>query len=332
MLITLDDAVARLTKGDVVALPTETVYGLAGLALNIETVKKIFTIKGRPATNPLIVHTSSLEKAEELCEINDWANKIASQFWPGPISMVLPKKEIVPNIVTAGNETVAIRVPQHPVFLEILKKLEQPLAAPSANPSNRTSPTEAKHIKELFEENSPPTVDGGKAEVGLESTVIDLSAGTPTILRPGMITRTELANCLGMDVGTLKSKTQYKQVGKDTQSSAPSPGMQPIHYAPKTPLNLYHSVGEFWDSQNFDTGDVIIVSEEKIAEEIRAKGLPDSTYLSADGCPHEIAQNLYSTLIEQDAQKANRMHLIFSGASTGVNWAILDRLRRAART
>ena len=329
MLITLDAAVTRLSRGEVVVLPSETVYGLAGLALHIEAVQKIFALKGRPATNPLIVHTSSLEMAEDLCKINDLAIKAAETFWPGPLTLVLPKKDIVPNIVTAGNETVAIRVPQHPVFLEILKKLKQPLAAPSANPSNRTSPTEAKHITELFGENSPPTVDGGKATVGLESTVLDLSGSKPTILRPGMVTRAELVNCLSIDVEIVSSKLDNKQVGKE--ASAPAPGMQPIHYAPITPLNLYHSVEEFWDSQNFDIGDLIIVSEGKIAEEIRAKGLPDSTCLSVNGCPHEIAQNLYAALIEQDSRKANRMHLIFSGESTGVNRAILDRLQRAAR-
>lgn len=331
MLITLDDAVTHLTKGDIVALPSETVYGLAGLALNVEAVQKIFTIKERPATNPLIVHTSSLEKAENLCEINNLAKKAAETFWPGPLSLVLPKKDVVPDIVTAGNNTVAIRIPKHPVFLEILKKLGKPLAAPSANPSNRTSPTKAKHIKELFGKASPPTVDGGQAEVGLESTVLDLSGSKPTILRPGMITRAELANCLGIDVELLSTTKSSKPCMQEKELSAPSPGMHQVHYAPKTPMKLYNSLGEFRDAQNFGAGDAIIVSEEKIALELRGIGFPECTCLSVDGCPYTIAQNLYATLIELDAHKTDRMHLIFSGENKGVSRAILDRLQRAAK-
>ena len=153
--------------------------------------------------------------------------------------------------------------------MEILKKLGKPLAAPSANPSNRTSPTKAKHIKELFGKASPPTVDGGQAEVGLESTVLDLSGSKPTILRPGMITREELANCLGVDVELLSTTKSSKPCMQEKQLSAPSPGMHQVHYAPKTPMKLYNSLGEFRDDQNFGAGDAIIVSEEKIALELR---------------------------------------------------------------
>jgi L-threonylcarbamoyladenylate synthase len=189
LLISVDDAVARLSKGGIVALPSETVYGLAGLALDSNSVQEIYTLKGRPATNPLIIHVSSVKAAEKLSYFSQEAHTFAQNFWPGPLTLILPKKECVPDLVTAGNPTVALRIPQHPVFLEILKRLDHPLAAPSANPSNRTSPTEAKHLMELFGEKCPPTVDGGKCSIGIESTVLDLSREPPTILRPGAITR-----------------------------------------------------------------------------------------------------------------------------------------------
>ncbi len=331
MLITIDDAVTRLAGGDVVALPSETVYGLAGLALNEQAIAKIYALKGRPATNPLIVHVAHLQQAEELCYVNSQAKRVGEAYWPGPITLVLPKKKSVPGLVTAGNQTVAIRIPRHPVFLEVLTRLNQPLAAPSANPSNRTSPTEARHVEELFGKKCPPTVDGGKCAVGLESTVLDLSGDQPTILRPGLITRAQIQDCLQRQVGLFQDPSpdppaKEGQTGRN--QGAPSPGMGSVHYAPRTPLALYPTVEEFLISAKFKPGDLVIVADGKDATQLDAKGYL-TTPLSTDGCPEEVAQNLYGVLIELDAKNAPSMHLIFTGAREGINRAIWDRLYRA---
>ncbi len=327
MLIPVDEAVARLSKGDIVALPSETVYGLAGLALKPKSVEAIYALKGRPSTNPLIVHVCSVETAEKLAVFSPHAYKMAENFWPGPLTLILPKKDCVPDLVTAGNPTVALRIPQHPVFLEILKRLGHPLAAPSANPSNRTSPTEAKHLMELFGEKCPPTVDGGKCAVGIESTVLDLSQEIPTILRPGAITRKLIKERTGLDVRILQEKT-VNHTKKSTQTSMISPGMQAVHYAPKTPLFLYSSIENFQRKNSYKSGDLVVLSNaEKRAELL--ENILELFTLSEDGNPHRVAQNLYGMLIELDARKANCIHLIFTEEPRGVNRATWDRLTRA---
>ena len=328
MFITLDDAVTRLIKGDLVALPSETVYGLAGLALNLESVQKIFTLKGRPATNPLIVHVAGLEQAEKLCKVNNLARKAASAFWPGPLTLVLPKRPCVPDLVTAGNQTVAIRVPKHPIFLEILNRLNQPLAAPSANPSNRTSPTQASHLPELFGYNCPPTVDGGNSEVGLESTVLDLSSSQPTLLRPGVVTRIEIEKVLGIEV-FLAEKEENTSRKIFENGSNRSPGMNPVHYAPITPLNLFYNIEELLHSEIFSVSDLVIVTNQKDLKYLQEKGIKARS-LAHDNCPTTIARNLYRMLIELDSMGLPKMHLVFPMKSSGVNRAILDRLTRAA--
>ena len=327
MLISVDDAVARLSKGDIVALPSETVYGLAGLALDSNSVQEIYTLKGRPATNPLIIHVSSVKAAEKLANFSQEAHTFAQNFWPGPLTLILPKKECVPDLVTAGNPTVALRIPQHPVFLEILKRLDHPLAAPSANPSNRTSPTEAKHLMELFGEKCPPTVDGGKCSVGIESTVLDLSREPPTILRPGAITRKLMKEKTGLDVGILQAEIA-NHAGKSTPESMVSPGMQTVHYAPQTPLFLYSSIENFQSKNSYKSGDLVVLSNAQKRNHLR-EDISELFTLSEDGNPHRIAQSLYGMLIELDARKANCMHLIFTEDQTGVNRATWDRLSRA---
>jgi len=327
LLISIDDAVAQLSQGNVVALPSETVYGLAGLAVCEDAVRKIFALKGRPATNPLIVHVAHWGQAEQLCQVSELATTAAETFWPGPITLVLPKKEMVPDLVTAGNQTVAIRIPKHPVFLEILNKLGQPLAAPSANPSNRTSPTEARHISELFGENCPPVVDGGKAEVGLESTVLDLSGEQPTILRPGVVTRSELQNKLETTV-VFKSELETEEVKDPVSLNQPSPGMSPVHYAPKTPLHLHRNIDELLKDKHFKSTDVVLVTHERDFKFLQGKRVVCHT-LADDNCPNTIARNLYRTLIEADNLGKERMHLIFPHAPTGINRATLDRIKRA---
>jgi len=328
VLISEDDALARLKVGDLVALPTETVYGLAGLALQAKTVRKIFELKGRPSSNPLIVHVNDVSGAKNLAEFNDLAIRTCKIFWPGPLTIVLPKKDLIPLEVTAGNQTVALRAPNHPVFLGILDRLKQPLAAPSANPSNRTSPTTAAHIAELFGDKVPPTVDGGVCTVGLESTVLDLSSDRPTILRPGMITRKDLQLALGEEV--LLAPHIIQGIDKIYQTTgAQSPGMSDCHYAPKTPLFLHAGTKQLLESAELSREDLIIVCTAEEKNIIEQKDF-SCLALSISGNGEEIAHNLYSVLIEADKKKSRRLHLIFSQKPEGQNRAVFDRLNKAA--
>ena len=328
MLISEDDALARLKVGDLVALPTETVYGLAGLALQAKAVQKIFDLKGRPSSNPLIVHVNDVSGAKNLAEFNDLAIRVCKIFWPGPLTIVLPKKDLIPLEVTAGNQTVALRAPNHPLFRGILDRLKQPLAAPSANPSNRTSPTTAAHIAELFGDKGPPTVDGGACTVGLESTVLDLSGDRPTILRPGMITRKDLQLALGEEV--LLAPHVIQGIDKIYQTTgAQSPGMSDCHYAPKTPLFLHAGTKQLLESSELSREDLIIVCTAEEKNIIQQKDF-SCLALSISGNGEEIAHNLYSVLIEADKKKCRRLHLIFSQKPKGQNRAVFDRLNKAA--
>ena len=194
----LGQAVELLGQGQLVALPTETVYGLAADARSPGAVARIFEAKGRPAGNPLIVHIDSVEMAEGC--IAAWpraAAQLAEAFWPGPLSLVLPKADSIPDIVTAGGKTVAVRCPAHPVFSAVLAKCGFPLAAPSANRSNRVSPTRAEHVVDQLGGRIPLVLDGGACDLGIESTVLDLTGDTPTLLRPGMISLGQLQAVLG---------------------------------------------------------------------------------------------------------------------------------------
>lgn len=221
-------AAELLRAGQVVALPTETVYGLAGNAWNPAAVRRIFEVKGRPASNPIIVHVASLELARRC--VAEWppaAAKLAAAFWPGPLTLVLPKAEEIPDIVTAGGGTVGIRWPGHPFIQAVIRACEFPLAAPSANRSNQISPTNAKHVRKDLKGLIPLIVDGGQSQVGIESTVIDLASSPPRLLRPGMIHAQSLAAAMGgIDL----------QINTGTDGRRRSPGLLPRHYSPKAKL------------------------------------------------------------------------------------------------
>jgi L-threonylcarbamoyladenylate synthase len=194
-------AAALLRAGEVVALPTETVYGLAANALDARAVAKIFEAKGRPAHNPIIVHVSSLEMARRCA--SQWpeaAGRLAASFWPGPLTVVLPRAADIPDIVTAGGPTVGIRWPSHPLMQAVIRESGFPLAAPSANPSGQVSPTNAEHVRRLLGSRLPLIVDGGQSQVGIESTVIDLTTQPARVLRPGMIHEESLVAALGSEV------------------------------------------------------------------------------------------------------------------------------------
>jgi L-threonylcarbamoyladenylate synthase len=224
-------AAELLRAGEVVALPTETVYGLAANALNEKAVAKIFQIKGRPANNPIIVHIVSVEMAKRC--VTAWpkpAEKLARAFWPGPLTLVLPCAKEIPGIVTAGGTTVGVRWPGHPFIQAVIRECGFPLAAPSANLSSRISPTNAGHVRQQLGEKICLIVDGGQSQVGIESTVLDLTVSPPHVLRPGMIHAETLAAVLG-EVRSRKSEVRSK-----SSKALPSPGLLKKHYAPKAKL------------------------------------------------------------------------------------------------
>ena len=228
---TFSHCVNTLLDGGVVALPTETVYGLACLALDSNAVDKVFRLKKRPPSNPLIVHVLNLEHATEISYPNTVCKLLCRKFWPGPLTLIIPKKKIVPENVTAGLETVAIRSPSHPLFRKVLESTGMPIAAPSANPYSTISPTSAIEVMNSLGNSCPPVLDGGKCNIGLESTVLDLTCETPKILRPGPISKDELEKALG------------RQIVNPSETNEPDPPVNPqvfrpstTHPKPRTPL------------------------------------------------------------------------------------------------
>lgn len=222
-------AAELLRAGEVVALPTETVYGLAANAIDADAVAKIYSIKGRPSHNPIIVHVSDLSMAQHC--VTAWptsAEKLANSFWPGPLTMVLPRSKNIPDIVTAGGVTVGVRWPSHPFIQAVIRECGFPLAAPSANLSNAISPTSAAHVSKQLDGKLPLIVDGGASHVGIESTVIDLSTLRPRVLRPGMIHGESLAAAIGEGVSS--------ENAGDESAPLRSPGMLRKHYSPKAKL------------------------------------------------------------------------------------------------
>jgi L-threonylcarbamoyladenylate synthase len=229
----INEAADLLRQGRLVAFPTETVYGLGANALNAAAVQRIFSAKGRPDYNPLIVHVAGSEEAQRY--VTAWpekARRLAAAFWPGPLTLVLPKQPQIPANVTAGLDTVAIRVPAHPVALALLRTARLPIAAPSANPFSELSPTTAAHVVKGLGNRVDMILDGGPTAIGIESTVLDLSGSRPLVLRPGLLTTEELAAVLDEEVaiaGAIAAETAPR----------PSPGMLDRHYAPRAALRLF---------------------------------------------------------------------------------------------
>jgi L-threonylcarbamoyladenylate synthase len=226
--LAVERAEALLRAGQLVALPTETVYGLAANAWNVEAVRRIYEAKGRPPENPLIVHVASMELARRC--VSAWppaASRLASAFWPGPLTLVLPRSEEIPPLVTAGGATVGVRWPYHPLMQAVIMACGFPLAAPSANRSNELSPTTAQHVRKSLGARIPLIIDGGPSVVGIESSVLDLASTPPRLLRPGMISAESLQAVLGE--GALA-------IGGVPASIVRSPGQWPRHYAPKAKL------------------------------------------------------------------------------------------------
>jgi len=221
----VEEAAKILREGGVVVFPTETVYGLGANALDADAVRKIYALKGRPATSPLIVHVASVEQAKELAA--EWApeaERLARQYWPGPLTLVVPKKDVIPDVVTAGLTTVGLRMPRHRLALELLRAAGVPIAAPSANRFMQLSPTTAEHVREAFGAETPFLLDGGPCEVGLDSTVIVVWPEGLEVLRPGM--------------ARVEDATAWDTSGVAEQEAHRSPGQHRKHYSPKTRVVL----------------------------------------------------------------------------------------------
>jgi L-threonylcarbamoyladenylate synthase len=224
----LERGAALIRAGRLVAFPTETVYGVGANALDPEAVARIYDVKRRPSSSPLIVHVASTEMARTIAA--DWpalAETLAARFWPGPLTLVVRKAEIVPDIVTAGLDSVGIRIPSHPIALELIRRAAVPIAAPSANRFTEISPTTAAHVRDSLSERVEMILDGGPAQVGIESTVVSLIRTPPEILRPGMITREDLEAATGL---------RWERGNVDLPQVVESPGLHPRHYAPHTPF------------------------------------------------------------------------------------------------
>ncbi|MFY9589266.1 L-threonylcarbamoyladenylate synthase [Rickettsia endosymbiont of Halotydeus destructor] len=309
----INKAAKFIREGRVVAFPTETVYGLGADATNEEACLKIFRLKNRPAINPLIVHVASLEQAKTIGEFNEIAELLATKLWPGPLSLVVPLKDIanIAAAVTAGLKTVALRMPAHPLALELIEKSGKPIAAPSANPSNYISPTNEQHVQEHFLDNPEVFIlspESYQSKYGLESTIIDTTLEQPTILREGFITAETLERILGIKVFTVDSAAKVK-----------APGMLAKHYSPKVPVRL--------NATNLEDGEIALnFGSSNLQGEFALN-------LSISGDLAEAAANLYTHLRTLDNYAIN--HNITKIAivpipSISIGIAINDRLKRAA--
>ncbi len=311
-------AAELLRAGQVVALPTETVYGLAANALDPAAVRRIYEIKQRPSHNPIIVHVSDIAMARScVAQWPEVASRLAASFWPGPLTLVLPRTKIIPDEVTAGGDTVGVRAPSHPLMQAVIRACGFPLAAPSANLANELSPTNAQHVFRSLGSRIPLIVDGGQSQVGIESTVLDLTASPPCVLRPGMIHHESLLAVVG-------------EVRHGTKEGGPlrSPGLLKKHYSPKARLMILtwksdEALNEL-TAQFTSSGKVCIIAHTHIPAQ--------SGFTSVSVIPHDaeaFARAIYSELHRCDAEGADM--IVVEGVPDEPAWrGIADRLQRAA--
>ena len=324
-------AAERLASGQLVAIPTETVYGLAADALDPDAVAQIFHVKGRPATNPLIVHVSNESMAQTL--VRDWpdmAQKAAAAFWPGPLTLVVPKADTVPEIVTAGGRTVALRCPSLIATRKLIELSKRPLAAPSANRSEAVSPTTAQHVLEGLGSRISMILDSGPCEHGLESTVLDCTVNPPKILRPGPISSVQLSETLGVEICIPESETVGAEQGRVADTVLRSPGMQPRHYAPQTQLTISEKAPSIISQMIQDghrVGWLCNTPEDSAVQTLAAS--PNVLVIPMPTDPAAYARSLYATLHAVDQRGLDR--LIVDIVPSGPEWAaVRDRLKRAA--
>lgn len=310
---TITKAAQIIQKGGLVVFPTETVYGLGADAFNPLAVARIFEVKKRPRFDPLIVHVANLQDLDNLVvKIPTKATKLIEQFWPGPLTLVLFKKETVPEIVTSGLPTIAVRMPNHPMALDLIKASNCPIAAPSANPFGYVSPTTADHVREQLGNEVDFILDGGPCAVGLESTIVSFVEKEPQLLRPGGISLEEIESIIGNV--TVRSRNKGKP---------DAPGMLPRHYSPRTPILL-----------DWSAKDVSRFNNQKVGFLAFRQIHPSLTFhqveiLSQSGDLREAASNLFGAIRRLDASGLDLI-LAESVPETGLGRAIMDRLRRAS--
>jgi L-threonylcarbamoyladenylate synthase len=311
----IKEAARILQSGDLVAIPTETVYGLAANAFSEEAVVKIFEAKNRPAFDPLIVHTYSVAAFSQIAStIPDMAYQLAEAFMPGPLTLILPKAKRVPLLVTSGNDTVGLRIPNHPLTLQLLRELDFPLAAPSANPFGYVSPTTAQHVEHQLGNRIPYILDGGACAVGIESTIISLAGGQVQILRLGGLPQEEIEQVLGRPVDLVQASSSNPQ----------APGMLISHYAPRKKVVVGDLPALIEQFSGRSVG--VLAFSKAIA------GIPEKhqVVLSPAADVREAAQTLFSALRYLDGQDLDFI-LAEYVPDVGLGRAVNDRLRRASR-
>ena len=312
-LCNIDEAVRLLQSGQVVGLPTETVYGLGANALDTEAVAKVFEAKNRPSFDPLIVHVADLDGVRSIAELTPEAESLLLAFSPGPLTVVLKKKSIVPDLVTSGHPTVAVRIPAHPMMLQVLQQSGLFIAAPSANPFGYTSPTTAQHVLAQLGERIGGVLDGGPCKVGLESTIVDFTGESPKVLRLG-----------GMDVAQLE--LVLGELPVQTSSSTPhAPGMLSAHYNPGAKIVLHDSIDDALSAASVTNDNAVLLFGAK-----DEAGYEHQYSLSTTKSYSEAAQNLFAMLRELGA-KYPEIHAVRL-PEEGLGRAINDRLVRAAAT
>ncbi len=343
--IGMEEAVKVLRSDGLVAFPTETVYGLGANALNENAAAKIYAAKGRPSDNPLIVHIADTKDVYELAkDVPDRAVMLMEAFWPGPLTIILNKKDIVPNGTTGGLSTVAIRMPSHPVALQLIQKSGLYIAAPSANTSGRPSPTEAKHVAEDMTGKIDVILDGGAVGIGIESTIVDLTGAVPAILRPGFITKSMLENIIG------PVEIDPALINPDQDIRPKAPGMKYTHYAPKGELTIVETQKIFCDNISNDTSyttdtTLIVDKINELVQEKEMQGYKVAVIASEENvnkykCSHllvaghsgkneTVAAKLYSILRQCDELEVD---FIYSEAFNQgeLGGAIMNRLLKAA--
>ena len=315
-----DRAVAILRAGGLVAIPTETVYGLAADAQNSGSVRRVFEAKGRPADHPLIVHVAGLDELDPWVEsVPDRARVLAARWWPGPLTLLLRRSERVLDDVTGGRDTVAVRSPDHPLTIEVLRRFGGGVVAPSANRFGRVSPTSASDVVAELGPALDLVLDGGPCSVGVESTIVDLTHDVPAVLRRGGVTPEELADVLGVEVAVS---------GSDAEIIAP--GMVASHYAPDAAITVLDPAAP--DVEVVETVTELLVTTPGVGvlAPRRVDGLPvGAVELDPGGGPDDFARVLYSRLREADARGLDKL-VVVPPPAEGIGAAVHDRLRRAA--
>lgn len=334
--IEFKEAVDLIIHGEIVAFPTETVYGLGGNALNSQSIEKIFIAKGRPQDNPLIVHISSFKMLEEIVlDIPSEAKKLIKQFWPGPLTILFKKNKCIPDNVTAGLPTVAVRMPSNPIAKRLIELANVPIAAPSANSSGKPSPTSADHVFQDLNGKIPLIIDGGNCQVGVESTVLSLEHEIPVILRPGGVTIESLKQYIPKVVF-------YNQLAdrKKIEEKPPTPGLKYRHYAPKAELYLFrgsadkifHAISnyatKFLESQK-RVGIVQFTQDFSFNKQISESNQCIIIKLKEDNPLKEIAHDLYSILRDLDRKQVD--YILFEGIpEVDLGTTVMNRLKKAA--